>query len=128
LERGKLSIGMPSNIGSFYLFDSIIEFHNMFPNIEITMMTGTSTKLMSLLDAHSVDFIIDTAPINTNDSDLVIRKLTSVKYSFVVKKNSKINGVERIKCLKYLEDKQLIMPISNTANRNDIDKLFLIKI
>jgi len=128
LERGKLSIGMPSNIGSFYLFDSIIEFHNMFPNIEITMMTGTSTKLMSLLDAHSVDFIIDTAPINTNDRDLVIRKLTSVKYSFVVKKNSKINGVERIKCLKYLEDKQLIMPISNTANRNDIDKLFLIKI
>ena len=33
LNRGKLSIGMPSNIGSFYLFDKIIDFHKKYPNI-----------------------------------------------------------------------------------------------
>ena len=33
LERGKLSIGMPSNIGSFFLFDKIMDFHQKFPNI-----------------------------------------------------------------------------------------------
>ena len=39
LERGKLSIGMPSNIGSFDLFDKIIAFHNKYPKIEITIIT-----------------------------------------------------------------------------------------
>ena len=41
LERGKLSIGMPSNIGSFFLFDKIMDFHKKFPNIEITIITGS---------------------------------------------------------------------------------------
>lgn len=124
LERGKLSIGMSSNIGSFYLFDSIIDFHNNYPNIEITIMTGPSSKLMNYLDSHVVDFIIDTAPIRTQDKDLTIQKLTSVKYVFIVKKDSRIDGISEIKCLGDLKDKQLILPIPNTANRNDLDSLF----
>lgn len=124
LERGKLSIGMPSNIGSFYLFDSIVEFHKNYPNIEITIMTGTSTKLMSFLDKHIVDFAIDTAPVSTNDADIIVKPLTTVNYSFIVKKGTKIKGINKIKSLKDLSDKQLILPIPNTANRNDLDELF----
>ncbi|MCM1052716.1 MAG: LysR family transcriptional regulator [Ruminococcus sp.] len=125
LERGKLSIGMPSNVGSFYLFDSIVEFHKKYPNVEITIITGSSSKLMSLLDSHIIDFFIDTAPINTKDSDsLSIVELTSVKYSFIAKKDTKIKGINNIKKLKDLKNKQLILPIPGTANRNDLDKLF----
>lgn len=127
LERGKLSIGMPSNIGSFYLFDSIINFHKTYPNIEITIMTGPSSKLMNFLDSHVVDFIIDTAPVKTQDKDLTIQKLTSVKYAFIAKKDSKIEDISKIKSLSDLKDKQLILPISNTAIRNDLDSLFFDK-
>ncbi len=125
LERGKLSIGMPSNVGSFYLFDSVIEFHHKYPNIEITIITGSSSKLTSLLDSHTIDFFIDTAPINIKDSnDLSIVELTSVKYAFIVKKDTKIKGINKIKKLAQLKDKQLILPIPGTANRNDLDELF----
>ena len=44
LKRGKLSIGMPSNVGTFYLFEKIVEFHNKYPNIEINIITGGTTK------------------------------------------------------------------------------------
>ena len=40
LERGKLSIGLPSYIASFFFFDKIIDFHNKYPNIEITLLSG----------------------------------------------------------------------------------------
>ena len=63
LERGKLSIGMPSNIGSFFLFDKIINFHKKYPNIEITIITGSTSNLISLLDSHKFDFVIDTSPL-----------------------------------------------------------------
>ena len=39
LEKGKLSIGVPSQIGSFYLFNNILNFHKEYPNIEITIIS-----------------------------------------------------------------------------------------
>lgn len=118
LERGKLSIGMPSNIGSFYLFDKIIEFHNNYPNIEVTIITGSTNNLLSLLDSHKVDFVIDTSPINNISSDTIVTKLESVNYCFVSK--DKYND---IKSLKDLENKPLILPIPGTKNRYDLDEL-----
>ena len=118
LERGKLSIGMPSNIGSFYLFDKIIEFHNNYPNIEITIITASTNNLLSLLDSHKVDFVIDTSPINNISSDTIVTELESVNYCFVSK--DKYND---IKSLKDLENKPLILPIPGTKNRYDLDEL-----
>ena len=115
LERGKLSIGMPSNIGTFYLFDNIIKFHNDYPNIEITIITGSTTKLLSLLDSHEVDFIIDTPPFKNLDKNKTIIKLDTVNYCFISKQK------ENVTSIKDLADKQIILPIPKTENRNKLD-------
>ncbi|MBO5121267.1 MAG: LysR family transcriptional regulator [Bacilli bacterium] len=118
LDRGKLSIGMPSNIGSFYLFDHIIKFHNDYPNIEVTIITGSTTKLLSLLESHEVDFIIDTPPFKNLDKNKTTVKLDSVKYCFISKEKRNITSV------KDLKDEQLILPIPKTENRNKLDLVF----
>lgn len=124
LERGKLSIGMPSNIGSFYLFDKIIAFHKKFPNIEITIQTGSTSKLTTLLDNHDVDFIIDTSPINIKtDEDVTVKKLDEVKYSFIAKKETSIIDIPKIKKLDDLKPYLLILPIPGTANRKDLEEV-----
>lgn len=115
LERGKLSIGMPSNIGTFYLFDNIIKFHNDYPNIEITIITGSTTKLLNLLESHEVDFIIDTPPFKHLDKNKTVIKLDTVNYCFISKQK------ENVKSVKDLADKQLILPIPKTENRNKLD-------
>lgn len=126
LERGKLSIGMPSNIGSFFLFDKIIDFHKIYPNIEVTIITGSTSKLIDLLDLHKVDFIIDTSPINVRLSEgMKITKLKEVNYCFVVKKDSNYVQYKDIKSVKDLKKQPLILPIPNTSNRNDLDKLLM---
>lgn len=126
LERGKLSIGMPSNIGSFFLFDKVIDFHKKYPNIEITIITGSTSKLISLLDSHKVDFVIDTSPIDVRiDEGIKVTKLDEVQYCFVVKKDTKNIDYKKISKLSDLKNKPLILPIPGTSNRNDLDELLL---
>lgn len=123
LQRGKLSIGMPSNVGSFFLFDKIIDFHKKYPNIEVTIFTGSSSSLINSLESHKVDFIIDTSPISVENKNLVIEELVSVDYAFIVNNHTSISDIDDICGLKDLTTKQLILPIPNTANRNDLDGL-----
>lgn len=118
LERGKLSIGMPSNVGTFYLFDKVIDFHNRYPNIEITIVTGGTSKLLSLLDSHEIDFVVDTFPIHDLKDGMEVKELLEVENCFVKKKNSKFNN---IKTNKDLEKYPLILPIKGTENRNNLD-------
>ena len=124
LERGKLSIGLPSHIASFFFFDKIIDFHSKYPNIEITLMSGSTRQLLELIDKHKLDFIIDTSPIKTNNMDLNIIKLSTVNYTFFCKKEN-FNDYKNIKSINDLEDKPLVLPVSGTSNRKMLDELFL---
>lgn len=124
LGRGKLSIGMPSNVGSFFLFDKIMDFHKKYPNIEITIITGSTSNLINLLDTHKVDFVIDTSPINVRlDEGMKITKLKEVQYCFIVKKDTTLLNSCDINSINDLKNHPLILPIPGTANRNDLDTL-----
>lgn len=114
---------MPSNVGTFFLFDKIIDFHKKYPKIEITILTGGTTNLLNYLDSHKVDFVIDTAPIFVKDKNIVNKKLKTVSYSFIVNKNTNFD-YSKIKSIKDLVSYPLILPISGTANRKDLDDLF----
>lgn len=116
LDRGKLSIGMPSNMYKF-IIDDIKNFNDKYPNIEITIITGTTTYLMNLLDVHKIDFIIDTLPINYVSSEIVVENIKEMKYCFIS------NNKENIKNLKDLEKYKLILPIEGTNNRDMLDEL-----
>ena len=116
LSRGKLSIGMPSNMYKF-IIESIKDFNTKYPNIEITIMTGTTTYLMNQLDMHKIDLIIDTLPINDMNNDIVVETIKEMNYCFISNKN------ENVKRLKDLENYSLILPISGTNNREVLDEL-----
>ena len=124
LERGKLNIGLPSHIASFFFFDKIIDFHAKYPNIEMTLISAGTGQLLDFIDKHEIDIIIDTAPINTNNMDLSVIELCTVKYGFICKKDN-YDKYKNIKSLKDLEDVPLILPIKRTNNRKKLDQLFI---
>ena len=123
LERGKLTIGLPSYISSFFFMDVIASFHNKYPDIEITLMNGPHAYLLDLLDKHQVDFIIYSA-INVEDKDLDTVKLYTVNYSFVCKTED-YDKYKNIKSIEDLENIPLILPIKSTNNRKYIDEIFI---
>lgn len=123
LNKGKISIGVPSQIGSFYIFEDITNFHKKYPNIEITIISKSTTQLLKLLERHEIDFIIDTSPINSKMSDIVIKPLIEVENCFVIKSNSSISA-SKITSIKDLANYPLVLPIKGTDNRKQLDKLF----
>ncbi len=123
LERGKLTIGLPSYISSFFFMDNITLFHNKYPNIEITLINGPHAYLLDLLDKHQIDFMVYSS-IDINDKDLDTVKLYTVKYSFVCRKD-KYDKYKNIKSVEDLENIPLVLPIPSTNNRKYIDEIFI---
>ena len=123
-EMGNISIGIPSQIASFYIFDSLEKFHKTYPNIKITIVSKTTTELLKLLRAHEIDFIIDTTPVNTKNEDFKVIPITKFNNCFVCNKNINKDIIDSIKNLKDLEEYPLILPIPNTKNRQDLDNIF----
>lgn len=121
LEKGKLSIGIPSHIASFYVFDNVASFHKMYPNIEIKIVSDSTPILLSLLESHELDFIIIPTPVEL-DNRYIVQPLKQLQNSFVKSKNSKLfNGISK---LKDLENFNLILPIKGTSNRTALDETF----
>jgi DNA-binding transcriptional LysR family regulator len=123
LNKGKLSIGIPSHIATFYLFDAIDQFHKEYPNIEITLISKSTRSLLELLRSHEIDFMIDSEPINSLDKSISIKHIKYLDNIFVASNNYDIS---HIKTLKDLEDVPVILPIKGTANRNNLDE-YLVK-
>ena len=123
LNKGKISIGVPSQIGSFYIFEDITNFHRKYPNIEITIISKTTTQLLKLLESHEIDFMIDTSPIDSKIDNLIIKPLIEVENCFVVKSDSLLS-TDKIKSIKEIAKYPLVLPIKGTDNRKQLDKIF----
>lgn len=123
LQSGKLTIGVPSQIGTFFVFDSISKFHKIYPNIEITIISSSTKSLLKKLKLHEIDFIIDSSPINDVQEDVIIRPLKKVDNCFIVSKKYE-DKIKSIKSLKDIENYPLILPVPNTSNRSNLDLLF----
>ena len=124
LERGKLNIGLPSHIASFFFFDKIIDFHNKYPNIEMTLISASTAQLLELIDKHEIDIIIDTAPVETSNMELTVVNLRTVSYGFICTKE-KYNEYKNIKSIKDLENVPVVLPIKGTTNRKKLDELLI---
>ena len=122
LDKGKLSIGIPSHIASFYLFDAIDSFHKEYPNIEITLISKPTSGLLELLRSHEIDFMIDSEPVNFQDDSITIKHIKDFSNTFVASENYDIS---KIKKLKDLENMPVILPIKGTANRTDLEEFLI---
>ena len=123
LEKGKITIGVPSQIGTFYVFDFIDKFRGMYPNILITVISSSTSELLKKLQTHEIDFIIDSSPIEAPNDSVIVKPLNKVNNCFIVSKDYDIN-LKNIKTVKDLEKYPLILPIPNTSNRKALDELF----
>lgn len=122
LIKGKLSIGVPSHIASFYIFDKIRRFHKDYPNIEVSIISRCTAELIKLLENHEIDFVIDTSPICGNEKELHIEELIKVPHCFVALTT---DNYDHVTSIKDLEEVPLILPIMLTSHRKRLHEVEL---
>lgn len=126
LERGKLNIGLPSYISSFYFMDKIIDFYKKYPNIEITLINGNRESLLDLLNKHQIDFFIYSSPIieDIKDDDIEVVKLYPIRYTFFCR-TDEYEKYKNIKTIKDIENVPLVLPVPGSNNRRFLDEILL---
>lgn len=119
LERGKISIGVPSHIGSFFLFEYIEKFKKNYPNIKIKIVSRSTNEMIEQLESHEIDFMIDSSPVDTKYNNVIIEKLVTFPNSFIA--NKKYD--ENMKSLKDFENEPFILPVNRSSRRKELEAL-----
>ena len=125
LKTGKISIGVQSHIGRFFLFPYLEEFHKKYPNIEINISSRNTSELIKLLENNDIDFVIDTSPIETEYCNLVIEPLMELEHCFVCAKDYPIKNTDIT--IQDLKDYSLILPVKRSTPRKQLTKLLIDK-
>ena len=121
LKTGKISIGVQSHIGRFFLFPYLEKFHEKYPNIEINISSRNTAELIKLLENNDIDFVIDTSPIETEYSNLLIEPLMELEHCFVTSKNYLIKN-QNMK-IQELKEYNLILPVYRSTPRRQLINL-----
>lgn len=123
LYKGKLIIGIPSHIASFYLFKKIKKFHEDYPKIEISIISRSTADLIKRLENHELDFAIDASPLNVDTQIFQVEKLIDINYCFASLK--KYDYSKTIIKIKDLENYPLILPVDHSYNRKRLNSLLI---
>ena len=68
LETGTINIGASTTVTKYFLLPYIEKFHNLYPNIDISITNHLTNTLLSMLQKGSLDFLIVNLPMeNKND-------------------------------------------------------------
>lgn len=121
LTRGKVSIGLPTYISTFFVSDVVKQFMSLHPNIVIKMANHGNEKLFSLMNQHSLDLLVvpKSQDIPQGLQEVPIDK---EEYCFCYAKNypEHVN----VKTLEDLVKLPLLLPVKTTEARKNIDEFF----
>ncbi len=122
LERGSLTIGAPSHIISFFLLNNIYSFHDKYPNIDITIISRSSSELLNMLNNNEVDFVIDISSYKDNLEHFNVKKIKDLKHCFVMSSQFNISDEREIKSISDLKDLPLILPVFHSSHRKKLNE------
>lgn len=120
VEEGKIVIGIQSHIVRNYLMDKIDHFRLNHPKISIVLIDLSTSSLIEKLQERKLDFIVDSTPIETVYNNIEIKPINSLTTCFV----KSVNNKNKINSLKSLEKENVILPVSRSSLRKNLNQCF----
>lgn len=118
LNTGLIKVGISRTLVKEYLLPYLEEFHKLFPNIKIEIVTNKASELVPKLRNGLIDLIIANLPIKSH-KDIEIINLKEIQDVFVVNKKFNIDK-QKIK-LEELNNYPLILQPKGTNTRDFLD-------
>lgn len=121
LLEGKISIGSQSYISNHFLKEYIKEFFQTYPNITIKITNKNRDKLFELFNQHTLDMLVIA---DHNDEPKEAKKLIIGKEKYCFAYNKEKMNIKNITTLEELSQNPLIIPVSDSVARKNIQKVF----
>lgn len=83
MDNGTIIIGAPAHIASFYLLEYIEKYQKKHPKVFFRIINGSTSELLQKLEEHSVDFVIDSSPINITNKEMNVIPLVDFDTCFI---------------------------------------------
>ena len=123
LEKGSLSIGVRSNVASFYLLDKIAAFHEKYNKIDIVIIDRPSSELLRMLSNNEIDFVLDSVSAKDELDGFDVNPLNTFTHTFIVLPELNFLPKREKYHLKDLESLPLILPVSHSSHRQYLNNL-----
>lgn len=103
LENGEISIGCQSHLVSFYLMNKIEKAKKDYPGLKINLMSNSGAKdMISMIENHEIDFIIDTVPVYNMHKNFTVEKLSRIHNIFISKQELNIKRKKDFEKLDFI--------------------------
>lgn len=123
LEKGSLSIGVRSNVASFYLLDKIASFHKKYNKIDIMIIDRPSSELLEMLSNNELDFVLDSVSAKDELDGFDVKPLDKFTHTFIVLPDLNILPKKEKYHLKDLESLPLVLPVAHSSHRQYLNNL-----
>lgn len=123
LEKGSLSIGVRSNVASFYLLDKILAFHKKYNKIDIMIIDRPSSSLLEMLSNNELDFVLDSVSAKDELDGFDVKPLDKFTHTFIVLPDLNILPGKEKYHLKDLKSLPLVLPVSHSSHRQYLNNL-----
>ena len=120
LETGCIKIGISTTLTKEFLLPYLEEFHQLYPKIDIQIITNVAHELIPKLKNGLIDIVILNLNNNNYGNDIELTNLRTVHDSFVV--NDKFSELlDREVTLKELNNYPLVLQVKNSNTRDFLD-------
>lgn len=116
MDYGTIVIGVPAHIASFYLLQFIEKYRKKHPHVFIRIINGSTSELLTGLQNHNIDFVIDSSPIELKNKEMKIEPLLSFDTCLITRVENK-NKKFKINDVKY------VMPYARSSIRKNLEKV-----
>lgn len=82
LSKGEIKIGCSTTLTKLILIDALKEFHNEYPNINISIINDLTSDLINDLKIGKLDFVIFNES-NIKETNLHLEKIKELKQGFI---------------------------------------------
>lgn len=118
--KGNVTIAMADSLCHWLFWDNYSRFHNMFPDVSLKIISGSTEEMFRLAKQNDVDFIF-TLEKHLYDSNYVTVKEHPVDIHFVASsKNTKLDN--KIYCLSDIINESFILTEKGMSYRQPLDE------
>ena len=121
---GKINIGIPTHIGSFYFVKFLKTFNEKYPFIKVNIINKKSEEMIKMLERRELDIVIDTDMEKIEDPTIVSQKILELHGCFVGNKEFKSLSLKKPLPPEDINNYPLVLPGTSTANRRMLDYYF----